>query len=689
MKVYSLQKAVRFFLAAVFFLSAAASLQAYPRINATMVGDIRQADLIVFADISRRDGVLVKNADALYGERYIPPVLDIKILEVLKGDASFVEETITIPDEVIFDGPNVKVGQQIVLFVKDTNNNPFWMTDVKKGLRVLEGYKDESIPGFRCLADILRIKPEIAQARKIMDLIQNPKAVCPQADWVASNAINALYTLRDKKSFSVVEKALPNVSTEMQLRILEWMRATGDLRAVPVLLRYIDSPDRNVRREAIWGLIYDFPGAPGITKAFMDKWKTSPDDVRGSMIEYLYKRVSDPDVEKAYREQLKPKTSYVTFKDNLKEAFRDGLKAEAKKYCAQIVEDDSINDSARWLVMEFGAECFSTFISPEDQDKYIPLFADLLEKQGGVGDDDLRVALSAQHPALIRVLMAYLKKQNEASYYSSNQDELLSAVLAISEYGKDASDMAAKELLAQLREHMQENARIISMEKFWQIIALVWVGTDQDISAMWRIMEDGHMPKDYMQLAASMKPVSKIPDEAAFWIEMIKNRSKFPHNAVEWFVARLGLLQDERAIPVLMELLEDDKTIIEKPIYRALAKIGKSGIEQLESFALNLDSSSPRYREGVVDAICNSEKEAILPFLRQLFKSNKFDSRYVQPWMCFGDYGTVDDIAFLASYTDYWKYGGEGRYYWPRQAILKLREKYGYDITGRPIKKQK
>ena len=45
------QKTVRFFLASVFFLSAASLLQAYPRMG-TMVSDIRDADLIVFGDIS-------------------------------------------------------------------------------------------------------------------------------------------------------------------------------------------------------------------------------------------------------------------------------------------------------------------------------------------------------------------------------------------------------------------------------------------------------------------------------------------------------------------------------------------------------------------------------------------------------------------------------------------------------------
>ena len=730
-----LQKNIRFFLAAVLFLSAVSLLQAFPRINITMVDDIQRGDLIVFGDISQGDGVLFKDAKDVDSNRFfIAPVLAIKILEVLKGDASLVGETIPWFYDGDFHGPNIKIGQQIVIFVKDAKN----------GWGVLEGYKDESIPILRCLMDILQTTPETAKAQKLMDLIQNPNYVyiqpqmgilqttpetdqwrklislTPIPDYVKSHwtdagfhvaqSLDILDTLRDKDSFSIVEKALPNALPEFQRYILEWMEKTGDLRAVPVFLRYIDSQDSALRREAVSSLISYFAGAPGITEAFLDKWRTSPDDVRRPMVEYLSKRVSDPDIDKArnaYQEQIDKALQEEFrehfgvdrfFRDNMEKAFRDGPKAEAKKYCIQIVEDVSLSDFFRTRY----ADCVATSLNPAEQNKYIPILAGYLEEQVENGEPSwyangvLRAALSAQHPALLRTLILSIKRLKDIS---ANHDELLSVILAIRGYGKDASEMAVKELLTQIDKVSSQESK----ESSWLLIALALVGTDQDLSAMRQILGNGRAAigfsnKEYRQLAASLKPVSEIPDEAAFWIEMIKNRSNFPDDAVEWFAARLGQLRDKRAIPVLMEIIwDDDKAITAygfqsggitlEPVYSALAKMGKPGIEQLKSFVVKRPDVKPYLTGYAIHALCNSEKEALLPFLRQMIKTGTTNGIY-QLWACIGQYGTVKDIAFLAPYTDYWKYSEGSKYGNPRQAISQLRRKYGYDVSGR-IQKHK
>jgi len=662
-------------------LSAAASLQAYPRMS-TIVDDIRQADLIVFGDVSQEDDFSFrKKADAefVFTIDYTRN-FTIKPLEILKGDASLLGETINLQEDgfiSVCGGPNLEVGQQIVLLVKDA----------EKGWTALEGYSREYIPRVRCLIDILRVNPEAARIQKFIDLIQNTKDVCPQADWndagLAAQFRSALYAIHDKDSFSVVEKALPNARPEFQALILRWMSETGDLRAVPSLSRYIDSQDHDVWYEARTSLISYFPGAPGVTEAFLEKWKTTPDIAHGSILDYLYKRVSDPEVDKAYLERFEAEPSFYV---KAATAFRDGPAADAKKYCIQVIEDALINDSSLTSLL---ADCVATALSPAEQNKYIPLIAGYLEKQienndsGYAGKNALRAALSVKHPALIRALILSLKKQNKI-FDTFDQDKQLSVVSAIRAYGKDASDMAVKEIFSQIDEALRE--RHFSMENFWPIIALVWLGTEQDISAMRQILEDNRAGEEYEQLAASLKPISKIPDETAFWIEMIKNGSKFPSESVKWFAARLGQLQDKRAIPTLMGILEEKTPVDEQPVYRALAKIGKPGIEQLKSFSLKLDvhSTSSRHRD-IIDVLCESEKENLLPFLRQLVKNNSSVGSS-QPWMCIEQYGSVEDIALLTPYTDYWKYG-PGRLYWPRSALAQLRQKYGYDITG-PIRKK-
>ena len=51
-------------------------------------------------------------------------------------------------------------------------------------------------------------------------------------------------------------------------KLVEIMARTGDPRAVPTLVKAMQSPDVTVSRAAAGHLVWWFPGSPGVTEAF-------------------------------------------------------------------------------------------------------------------------------------------------------------------------------------------------------------------------------------------------------------------------------------------------------------------------------------------------------------------------------------------------------------------------------------
>jgi hypothetical protein len=659
----------KFALLGIMYALFFSSLLFAKRMEIGMVNEIRRAEIIVFADIEQRSlQTMPDNKMAGESESSFKIILDfgqliIKPIEVLKGDPSLIGKEIAIPYVIEEDG--LTPGKKVVLLYRNSENK----------LQPLRDYPETSIPKLRCLTGILKETQEPKQIRQLVQLLQNPAGICPEVDWTTEvfdpkdDVLMSIYAIRNPDSFEVLAQEFDGFESKTQRGVLEWMAGTGDRRAVSILLRSLDSRDIGVRETAAHNLRWNYPGAPGVTEAFQQRWQTGDPKVQYDAIEYLIQRESSPELEKAH-ENLHPQNFFT----KAEKAFKKGPAALAKKYCIQIAKDNSLEDFAR----RYHGTCVATVLSRDEQSRYVPAFAPFLERMAEKGNwleaqDAVRIASSVKHPATLNTLIAWLNRDQDPV---SGEEEGFQVVMALNAIGNEAHEKGAKALIARVSKMVQKG--LWSMDEFWPAAALVWLGNEQDFGQVRQLMGQYQAPEEYKRLVAALRPVSQIHDEGAFWIEMIGKRSSYPFNSPDWFVMRLGHLREQRAIPALVKLLEEKKRPMEKIIYHALAQMGKPGIAQLKSLIGNADLS---HYGPVFDDLCSIQKSNIMPFFRQLAKERTADLP-ASFWNCFQYYGTANDIALLSSIDDYWKYGMR---YWG-SALAEMREKNGYDLNG-PIKR--
>lgn len=635
--------------------------------------------------------------------------LGIQPDEVLKGDPALVGEQIPLSRQYSRASipPDLGPGEKVIFLKKEADNS--W--------NEVGAYEPDLTPKIRCLLSILEEKSEPDRVRKLLHLLREPSSVCPQVLWdpptdeskgsspvmqsmfepgnleaLNIDVLDGIRGVRDLASFDVMAEEIDNIPS-VQKTLLQWMIDTGDSRAVPVLIRMLDSEDASVAGFAAQGLRRCFPGAPGVTEAFEKQWKTANEKVRLQAIRYLMKRDSSQELTKAYRELPQPETySMKAWK-----VFEEGPPDEARKICLQVLQDDTLNEYTRASL----ADCFKTALNVQDQDRHAPELASFLE--GLVRGENVVVPASAvklmasfRHPAMRQPLLSYLNRELTVT---TKAEDLYDALMALKELGEESRAMGAGVLLKKLEEtraeSINQSVRFIDGSK-WQdqykrLIALSWVGNRSELDSARQIILGRNSYSYIRNYAEHMQPPAEIPDEGAYWIGMVEsqisslkaddeNRSILFNNEPEWFLMRLGYLQEERSIPLLLDLLKEKRPWWIGPVSRTLVLIGDSGTSGLKSFIGDAPDLSD-YRESL-SVLFEAQKDAALPFFRQLVKARTTDLP-AEVWICFNKYGAAEDIALLAPLDDYWKYGINS---FLRDALAAMRERHGYDLNG-PIEK--
>jgi hypothetical protein len=628
----------------------------------------------------------------------------VRPFEVLKGDPSLVGKNIFISSPKMEMGyGSLKPGRQAVFLKK--NSNDVWE---EQGV-----FSEDQIPKLRCLCSILKEEREPVMVQNLIRLLQEPSSMCPLVGWkkigdeikrdlnyfdfmepgslegLEIDIIDELLQIKDPASFDVLTESLDGFSLKNKIALLGWIIDTGDLRAVPLLLRYLDSEDVEQSSKAAFALRWYFPDAPGVTKAFLNRWKTAQKSVRSEAIKYLIKRNPTRELVKASEELQQSQSS--TFALKARKAFAEGPAADAKKYCIQIIQDDSMSDSTRLGL----ADCIGTVLNHEEQDRYVPAIAPFLERIAGQSDylawSAIKTATSVNHPAMKQALVAYLNREDKS--FTEDVEGKFKAVMALESLGEEARAMGARILLQSIAKTLNGyNIDDLIMTEYWHkrlwsdVVALAWLGNNRDFEQARQLFKVDRTPDDLNKLIAELRPLSEIKDEGAFWINLIEKQwldpdAKLRNTEPDWFVMRLGHLRESRAIPVLLNLLKESHGRWTGSTSQALVQIGGSAITRLKSMLFEEGDLSP-YRD-VFSILCSSQKEEILPFMRQLVK-DRLINLPIEVWDCFSAIGTADDIVLLSSHDDYWKFG---RNHWLRSALASMRDKFGYNLNG-PIEKK-
>lgn len=562
-------------------------------------------------------------------------------------------------------------------------------------------YPPAFLPKLRCLMPCLAETREPDRIWKLVRLLQKPRSACPAVEWkrpvdkedflsrlrslhdpasleeLGDDVIPEIQNIRDPASLDVVTETWDGFSDESRKQLLPWLAATGDLRVVPVLIRTLDSSDSALAAEAAGSLASHFPGAPGVTKALRERWRTAGTNVRDIALRYLAQRDPTPEVERAFEDAKQRLTRSGDFVGRARKAFASGPQEEAKRCCIRAIEDDTLPDSDRLRL----ADCIGSVLDREETDRYAPVVAPFMERLMGEEDRSLysagdvaRIAASVRHPAMAPVLLAYLGRRDIHGY--SFDPSAYDAVAALCEMGSESRKMGADALLERIQE--SDLGRI---DKVWAVVPLVWMGDGEHLDALQKKIL-GNSGRDVVNLPTNLRPASEMADEAHYWIDQIGGPpwDRLAGPELNWVVMRRGCLQDARAMPEFLELLRDKpEGMASDPVARALLQLGEPAIVPVESVLRMAGLENPYYTVAL-RILADSEKVNALPFFRELVRDRPHElSNFV--WFS-SLYGTETDIALLSPLDDYWKFGRNDPL---RRTLAQLRSRFHYNLDG-PIR---
>ncbi|MDQ2732798.1 MAG: HEAT repeat domain-containing protein, partial [Armatimonadota bacterium] len=241
----------------------------------------------------------------------------ITFREIIKGDPALVGKAFVLPQA--YSSRNAYVPQNakgiVVALVADWDN--------KKPDPVMEVYQDAvHIEAARTLAKIDQLPTERDQLLAVAGRFNNPNRLYREA------ALSDFRKMREPGNFPILTGLFNRTDVEGQRSLVTLMKDIGDLRAVPLLIGALDSPDRSVRLGAADALYWTFPGAPGVTAAFRHHLNVSELQITAG--KYLAKR--DPFLRTAsYLQEGKFSRA--------ERLGREGDAAGAKTLWLQIVED--------------------------------------------------------------------------------------------------------------------------------------------------------------------------------------------------------------------------------------------------------------------------------------------------------------------------------------------------------------
>jgi hypothetical protein len=690
------------FIAPIIILLFSCCIPVFAQTSDSMASQISRADAVVFAEVQvgkipKSTGKEIVKTNPETGQTYTEyqniiwigrNYFNAKAIEVLKGDRSLADI------DFASDNENFKPGKQVVLLKRESAGA--WQQ--------IGFYDEDYLPKLHCLLPALEMKSEPDRIHALIDLLQEPALKCPQSAWksvvdssnpdpgarrkamnnpASLEALNndvlfAIKEIRNPASLDIVTGTVNAFPKSSQQALLEWMLSTGDLRVVSVLVNYLDSRDTTLSGVAARGLRRYFPGDPRVTAAFRSRWKTADKTVRSEAIEYLIKREPEPDLQKAYEELHASATTADSLWKKARQAFAEGPPAEARKYCIQIIQDDSMYDQNRLMLLE----CIGTALNREDQDRYLPAISPYLERMVSARNPSatfsaIRAVLSVKHPAMTKPLIAYLNREDTFIIW---RNDAFKTVMALRDMGDEAKAMAARVLLPQIEN--TSGGVMEGLHSIQRLIALAWLGNDRDFDKARQILAT-KAPENCRNLLMNLKPVSQVEDEGAFWIDMIGKSPSQSSEIQNWFFMRLGKIRDARALPVLLSHLEKNRQYFSgETICEALLQLGEPALSRLESILRGADLDNYFFKK-IFNALFDSQKEKAIPFLRQLVKERSGDLPS-DVWAPFSRYGTPEDIALLSPVDNYWKFGpNSGRH----SSLAALREKFDYDLDG-PIEKK-
>lgn len=591
----------------------------------------------------------------------------VTVTEVLQGDPTLLGKTIVLPRGMSTSDahvPTPATGVGIVLA-------PDW--EKQPNSPVLAAYTDPAqMAALRLFVAVYRIPGERPQLLALREhaLAANATTNTPINDLCLTQLFADLRRMRDPQNFDLLPNLYKDLTPADQAKLVSLVGEMADPRAVPLLLKALESPDEKVASAAASELSWHFPGAPGVTDAFENA--LAKKYLATASARYLAKRRDDPALDAI----LGPATPW-TRAEALSNA---GKREQARAAFLTILEDP------RWNPYTTPTAAFKLLpgATPAEMDRIrnalLPQLATVARSGNYLEiNDAARILRLLRHPDALDPLLDILPRTDFL-----NASAARIATLAIRELGPAARKQAAALLLAKLSSVASLNDNEATTRCLLQFI---YLADENDLAAAARAMPE--LLRDSWTAAAPLQAAANDADECVALIEALDKFPDLARPTRQWALLRLGDLKDPRAIPVLKDaILRELDSTLAQAARDSLINIGSPEVEK-EMLPLLTHENRETVRPIAIEVLFAIQGNRALDLARRMLREDNFGLK--QPaLMHLSTCGNPEDLSLLLPYCDYWK-SDRATHYWALNAVTNIRDRFNYDLNGpivkHPVKK--
>ena len=647
---------MRFLLGLLFFgcfgLCTPHGALAFSRVQMPVAYYARQADLVIVADVTK------------------PQAPDYKWLlkarEVLQGKAP-VGEVISIRQN--------RAIASFLLPYKDGTAAVFLKKGADGGWEVLESRSQpDDIAALRILVPLFQLPAE----REQITGLQKAMRQAPTLALLGSELESALQEMRQAGNFDLIESGLPLLNAKQRENMMRALGRMNDVRAVPLLLKALQAPEKSIAGNAAQTLVYYYPGAPGVTEAMRALLR---DEAAGEFLKrtahtYLAKR--DASVAAVAVEQQR--TPYL----EARQLFQSERKAEGALAHLVLLE----NQKPDTYFSHWTAEEILPFLDDEGKARLRRVVIKQALKKPNYLEAESLLKLLRQMPHLeaIPALLNLLNEpQPSASAFIWRKAAMFSAFL-LHDLGPQARKQATARLLENWRQLTAETKRDEEPTLF--LLQLAWLADDETWQQVPDLIAPGRRAEwqSLTPVRAAVTGAVNQESEGRNLVALLKNLPEdFSAQARHWIIYRLGDLHEENAVAPLLEQLPQSIYMHPPAHKEALMEIGGTEVE--EGALKLLRHGNSEVRRQAMDILRDLRGDKMRPLLRQILSApdeenfgHKNDAASLM-----GSLGTPEDLPLLLPLADFWK-TDRALQNWAVSSIASIRDRFNYDVNG-PIQK--
>ncbi|HEY0075717.1 MAG TPA: HEAT repeat domain-containing protein [Abditibacteriaceae bacterium] len=646
---------MRFLLGLLFFscfgLCTPHGALAFSRVQMPVAYYAKQADLVIVVDVTRPQAPDYKWL--------------LKVREVLQGKAP-VGEVVSIRQN--------RAIASFLLPYKDGTAAVFLKKGADGGWEVLESRSQpDDIAALRILVPLFQLPAEREQITGLQKAVRQTPALA----LLGSELESALQEMHQPDNFDLIENSLALLNAKQRENMMRALGRMNDMRAVPLLLRALQAPEKSIAGNAAQTLVYYYPGAPGVTEAMR---AILGDEAAGEFMKrtaqtYLAKR--DASVAVVVEQQ---RTPYL----EARQLFQSARKAEGALAHLHLLETQKPDGYfSHWT-----AEEILPFLNDEGKARLRRVvIKQALKKPNYLEAESLLKLLRRMpHPEAIPALINLLNEpQPSASSFVWRKAAMFSAFL-LHELGPQARKQATARLLENWRQLIAETKRDEEPTLF--LLQMAWLADDE----IWQQVPDLIAPgrrAEWQALTlvrAAVTGAVTQENEGRNLVALLKNLPQdFSAQARQWIIYRLGDLHEENAVAPLLEQLPQSIYMSPPAHKEALMEIGGAEVE--EGALKLLRHGNSEVRRQAMGILRDLRGDKMRPLLRQILSApdeenfgHKNDAASLM-----GALGTPEDLPLLLPLADFWK-TDRALQNWAVSSIDSIRDRFNYDVNG-PIQK--